>query len=385
MRAKCRTAERLVRSSFMKPTSKRFAISRSIIGMMILAASTCPCVAQISAATTWTSVGETSTPGPDYSQSRYWMMAPRNPNTQPVDVLFFHTTTFWDPNYVDPATGARLTAPRDPTKASVWNQTIDAAIQESIAAAIANTQVSVFAASCNIYAPFYRQAALPEALWPDPAASERALSVAYGDIEAAFDYYMAYLNNGRPFILAGHSQGSNLLLWLLERRMSNPTYLRKMVAAYVIGWAVTRDELERYPHLEMCNFATQTGCIVSFNSQGPQATTSMARPGAVSVNPLLMLWSTSTDVAAASMNLGTVLMPPMVAAQTEISQFTGAYNQDGALILTNPPQSAPMANAAQIYHSYDYALFYRNLEQNAKDRIRAFQARRPRGVQPPGR
>ena len=176
-----------------------------------------------------------------------------------------------------------------------------------------------------------------------------------------------------------------MLLWLLERRMSNPAYLRKMVAAYVIGWAVTQDELNAYPHLEMCNSATQTRCIVSYNSQGPQATISMARPGAVSVNPLLRLWSTSPDVAAESMNLGTVLMPPMVNAQTEIPQFTGAYNLDGALILTKPPQSAPMANVAQVYHVFDYALFYRNLEQNAKDRIKAFYSRRRRGMPPPVR
>jgi hypothetical protein len=345
----------------------------------------CPGQAQTAPATSWTPIGETSTPRPDYSQQQYWMMAPQNPSAQPVDVLFFHTTTFKDLNYVDPATGAYLTAPRDPTKGLVWNQTIAAAIQESTAVALTNTQVSVFAASCNIYAPFYRQAALPEVLWPDPAASERALSVAYTDVEAAFDYYIANLNNGRPFILAGHSQGSNLLLWLLERRMSNPAYLRKMVATYVIGWAVTQDELNAYPHLEMCNSATQTRCIVSYNSQGPQATISMARPGAVSVNPLLRLWSTSPDVAAESMNLGTVLMPPMVNAQTEIPQFTGAYNLDGALILTKPPQSAPMANVAQVYHVFDYALFYRNLEQNAKDRIKAFYSRRRRGMPPPVR
>jgi hypothetical protein len=66
----------------------------------------------------------------------------------------------------------------------------------------------------------------------------------------------------------------------------------------------------------------------------------------------------------------------MVNAQMEIPQLTGTYNLDGALILTNPPQSAPMANAAQVYHMFDYALFYRNLEQNAKDRINAFISRR---------
>jgi hypothetical protein len=82
------------------------------------------------------------------------------------------------------------------------------------------------------------------------------------------------------------------------------------------------------------------------------------------------------------MNLGTVLIPSMVSAQTEIPQFTGAYNRDGALILTNPPQGAPMANATQVYHIFDYALFYRNLEQNAKDRIDAFHLRRSPGMPP---
>lgn len=348
---------------------------RAIAGMFMLITAVYPGKPQTAAAASWTPVGDTSTPRPDYSQAQYWMMTPQNPNAHLVDVLFFHTTTFKDLNYVDPATGAYLTVPRDPTKAQVWNETIADAIQESTAPAIANTQVSVFAASCNIYAPFYRQAALPGVLSADPASAERALSVAYTDIESAFDYYMANFNNGRPFILAGHSQGSNLLLWLLERRMNNPIYRRKMIAAYVIGWSVTEGDLNSYAYLEMCNSATQTGCIVSYNSQGPQATQSMARPGAVGVNPLL--WSTATDVGPASSNLGTVLMPPMVKSQTEIRFFTGAYILDGALILTDPPQSAPMANAAQIYHIFDYALFYRNLEKNAMDRINAFHGKRP--------
>lgn len=333
-----------------------------------------PVMAQSTQTTAWVSVGATNTPRPDYSQRQYWMMSPQNPDVHPVDVLFFHTTTYWDPNYVDPATGAHLAAPRDPSKPQIWNQTIADAIQDPTAVPLANSQVSVFAASCNIYAPFYRQAALPEALQNDPAASERALSVAYSDIEAAFDYYMTHWNNGRPLILAGHSQGSNLLLWLLQRRMNHPAYLKKMVAAYVIGWSVTTEDLDQYPHLEMCNTATQTRCIVSYNTQGPLAQTSIARPGAVSVNPLLMRWATSTDVAPASANLGAVFMPPLVSSLSEIPNFSGAFNQDGALILTSPPTAGPGANAAQVYHIFDYAIFYRNIEQNAKDRIEAFRS-----------
>ncbi|HTP89096.1 MAG TPA: DUF3089 domain-containing protein [Bryobacteraceae bacterium] len=359
----------------LKPFSFHTA---AVPGTLLLLTAIFPGTAQTVAATaSWTSIGETNTPRPDYSQLQYWMIAAQNP-TAPVDVLFIHTTTFKDANYVNPETGGWLQKPLDSSRPQVWNQTIADAIQESSATAIANTQVSVFAACCNIYAPFYRQAALPEVLTADPASAERALSVAYSDIEDAFDYYMANLNHGRPFILAGHSQGANLTLWLLEKRMNNPAYMRRMVAAYVIGWSVTQDELNRYPHLEMCNTATQTGCIVSYNSQGPNATTSMARPGAISVNPLLSQWTTSNDTAPAALNLGTVLMPPMVPVQTETAQFTGAYNQDGALILTNPPMLPPMAAASQIYHPYDYALFYRNLEQNAKDRVGAFLSRRNR-------
>jgi hypothetical protein len=355
----------------MNPALRRFsAYPVTVLSSFLLLVAISPGTAQ-----TWTSIGETNTPRPDYSQSKYWMMAEQNP-TAPVDVLFIHTTSFKDANYVDPATGALLSTPLDGSKPLVWNQTIAAAIQDRLGTAITNTQVSVFAASCNIYAPFYRQAALPEALMGDPAAAERALSVAYTDVEAAFDYYMANLNQGRPFILAGHSQGANLALWLLEKRMNNLAYSRKMVAAYVIGWSVTQNELQEYPHLKMCTTATQTGCIVSYNTQGPSAVTSMARPGAISVNPLLSFWTTSNDTAPAALNLGTVLMPPMVPVQTETAHFTGAYTQDGALILTNPPTLAPMAAASQIYHIYDYALFYRNLEKNAKDRIDAFRCRR---------
>lgn len=305
------------------------------------------------------------------------MMAPQDPDAHPVDVLFFHTTTYTDPNYIDPTTGSRRTTPVDSNKPPVWNQTIADAIAEKSAAPISNAQVSVFAASCNIYAPFYRQAAMPEVLQGDPVASERALSVAYSDIEAAFDYYMAHLNNGRPFVLAGHSQGSNLLLWLLERRMDTAAYRKKMVAAYVIGWSVTGDELDQYPHLAMCESAAQTGCIVSYNTQGPGAQFSMARPGAVSVNPLLMSWTTSAEVAPASLNLGAVFLPPIVGERMEVPNFSGAFNQDGALILTAPPTTGPISNALQLYHSYDYAMFYRNLEQNAKVRIEAFRNVRP--------
>ena len=44
--------------------------------------------------------------------------------------------------------------------------------------------------------------------WAALPGREDALELAYTDIEAAFEHYLAEYNNGRPFIIAGHSQGA---------------------------------------------------------------------------------------------------------------------------------------------------------------------------------
>jgi len=54
------------------------------------------------------------------------------------------------------------------------------------------------------------------------------------------------LNQGRPFILAGHSQGAATLIALLENYMTkHPEALERMIAAYPIGFAVTKDWLAK--------------------------------------------------------------------------------------------------------------------------------------------
>ena len=67
-------------------------------------------------------------------------------------------------------------------------------------------QASAFAAGTRLYAPRYRQAHLGVFTWKD-AESDRALDTAYADVRAAFVHYLTAWNAGRPFVLAGHSQG----------------------------------------------------------------------------------------------------------------------------------------------------------------------------------
>ena len=64
------------------------------------------------------------------------------------------------------------------------------------------------------------------------------------DLFAALDFYFEHLNRGRPFILAGHSQGSQMMTYVLTEYMEeHPEYYERMVAAYALGYSITKQLL----------------------------------------------------------------------------------------------------------------------------------------------
>jgi len=360
-----------------------------------------------------------------YSLSSNWQTFPANAS-EPVDVFFLYPTTYFpdlDSN--------------DHVYSAAWNQTIEQAQADPAIRTQVASKTSVFhKAGTNLYVPYFQQAAGPNVLeallWktqPENSdAANTALEIAYEDVENAFDYYLAQYNkdaNGRPrpFILAGHSQGSNLLLMLLERRFSDPELRRLLVAAYVIGWSVTADDMTNYPDLSLlgiCDSKEQTGCIVTYNTQQNPGDFSQTTPfptgivqaNAYSVNPLTWSASNPTEMAPAapaSANLGAVFyefQPPVnpqlgddpvapdwkkyliggiEVSAVVIANYTGSQNNDGALVIDPNALPAP-GNYNNLnrpyntlpgwYHNYDYAFFFFNLEQNVIDRIASYMAGR---------
>jgi hypothetical protein len=92
------------------------------------------------------------------------------------------------------------------------------------------------------------------------------------DVYAALDYYFEHYNQGRPFILAGHSQGSMILkIALQDYFLEHGEYLERMVAAYVLGYSITTDNLKANPSLRFAEGADDTGVIVSWNIEGPES------------------------------------------------------------------------------------------------------------------
>ena len=55
---------------------------------------------------------------------------------------------------------------------------------------------------------------------------------------------------------------------LSEYMKAHPEYLKRMIAAYVVGYSITEDYLKANPHLKFAERADDTGVIVSYNTEG---------------------------------------------------------------------------------------------------------------------
>ena len=288
----------------------------------------------------------------DYSNQGNWITQLQQPTKQTVDVFYVYPTVYFD---------------QKPTNMLLNDSVLR---QESIG--VFKEQASVFQSSCNIYAPFYRQMSIA-VLSLSGEEYNKHFSIAYKDVLNAFDYYLEHLNNGRPFFLAGHSQGSLMLLNLMQEKFNDKDLKKQLIAAYIIGYSITEDDLKNYPWLNIAQSADDTGVIITYNTQSPDATGSpVLLPTAACVNPLN--WTTQKTYASANLNLGAVFFNNLEEIDTEIPHFTDAQiGENNALIVNGPNPNKFYKEGTSffpigVYHKYDYQFFYRNLEQNIQTR-----------------
>lgn len=291
---------------------------------------------------------------PDYEQPEYWLSQPIDPDVHTVDVFWVYPTVLSDHEH--------------------W--LMDPASPDSVKLAKPSLvrQASVFADQANIYAPMYRQMNMA-GLALDAADRDALMQYGKQDIWHAFNYYLNHLNQGRPFILAGHSQGSNLLTLMAVENWGALSVENLLVAAYIIGWSITPDDLRQNPAMNMCTSATQVNCFISYNTvaDGRQKAAPTIRPGAIVTNPLT--WKTTGEFAPATRNLGARFFNPDGTSQV-FPHFTPAQVKDSGLVV-KPADPALVASDSKtfpkgVYHQFDYSLFYENIKANAAERIRAY-------------
>jgi len=144
-----------------------------------------------------------------------------------------------------------------------WNAEMnDMSWKNNVRSAATKYQASAFAGTGRTFVPFYRQAHLRSYNLLENGGRE-ALLFAYQDVRAAFLHYMENYNNGRGIILAGHSQGSTQLLLLLKEFFDGKDLNKQLIAAYLPGIGIDKNEFEQLPLLTE---AQQTGGFVTWNT-----------------------------------------------------------------------------------------------------------------------
>ena len=300
---------------------------------------------------------------PDYSNPLHWAALPdrddladtvpadgvNRQDTAPVDVFFLHPTTFLSPD--------------------AWNQTLDdPATNQATDRMVMAGQASVFNECCRVFAPRYRQATLA-AFFDEGDSGPLALDLAFEDVVAAFRYYVTHFNEGRPFVLAGHSQGSRHADYLMAEEIVGTPLADRMVAAYPIGF-----QIDGSNGVPVCETPEQTGCQVTWNSVGPAAAGLLQAPDNICVNPLT--WQIDGTGAAHDVNLGAVNLSGSDVVEAGVAD---ARCTDGMLLVTDIRSGNYSARplGRDNYHIFDYALFYMNIRENVRTQVDAFLREMP--------
>jgi len=264
-----------------------------------------------------------------------------------------------------------------------WNASLDdAAVNVATDRGATRIQATAFGGCCAVYAPRYRQANMT-AFTEHTDDGARAIALAGDDVIAAFRFYLAHYNAGRPFVLAAHSQGSYLALRLLAEEIAASPLRQRLVAAYLIGSPLTEAEAAKL--LPPCDAPDQTGCLVAFNARDERYVSGVEPDpvdGRLCVNPIT--WRHDEAPAPASRNRGAVFWDGD-AIPAPRPGFASARCERGVLrveLAGTPPRDLPSrildrAIGVGNYHPIEYGLFFVDLRENAALRVRSLASATP--------
>lgn len=304
-------------------------------------------------------------PEVDYSLSSSWAALPNRKDmadslprkgmidgqkTARVDVFFVHPTLFLSP-------------PEE--NAFYWNADVnDQKMNEKVDGSSILNQASVFNESCAVYSPRYRQAHISSFFTGDRESGEAALEMAYQDVKKAFQYFIDNHSKGRPFIIAGHSQGTRHSGKLIKEVIEpNPELAKRMVAAYLVGMPVPPGY---FSTTEVCDNPLENNCFVSWctyqKGYYPPNYKSSGYENAICVNPLS--WKTDSTLVSRKENLGGITWKFNKIEEN----INNAQVNKGILWIEKPHVPGRWLIKMDNYHVADYNLFWFNIRENVKNR-----------------
>ena len=296
---------------------------------------------------------------PNYSNADSWAVKPDkypeplkkiigDSESKDCDVFFIYPTMFLDRKDVR------------------WNADInDKSLNKSIVNRSVKYQASAFGKVGNIYIPFYRQSHYKVYVSPFSRHEEKSRAIAYNDIKKAFIYYLDNYNDGKPIIIASHSQGSILSAMLIKEFFDDKPLQQKLVVAYLPGTKILDSYFKNIKKLERRN---EIGGYVSWNTYRKGSYPKKYEDwfkGATTSNPVT--WDK--------------------AIKTEYEQHQGILYTDDKVypnsVKITIKDGLVWANLPRIpkrlflilkkdYHVADINLFWKDIEINAIDRLKSW-------------
>jgi hypothetical protein len=261
-------------------------------------------------------------PAPDYAKDMSWLCLPGRSDVCSSPLA----TTALNPNGY--GSSDQSSVAKDPPLDCFYvyptvsrDQGLNSDLKASEEMGIAQVQFTRFAGVCRTFAPLYRQMTLGAvAAYSAGANIDAAAALAYRDVAASWRNYIAMKNNGRPFVLIGHSQGSLMLQMLIAREIeTNPAVAARMKLAIIPGFNVIVPQGKlvggTFKKTPLCSRPGETGCVISYvsfrekNAPPPGAIfgfadqpgmtvgcVNPARPGAKEWVPLDSYWFTRSSL-----------------------------------------------------------------------------------------
>ena len=269
-------------------------------------------------------------------------------STAEVDVFFVHPTTFTLKKGVN-----------------VWNADLgDAPLNQKTDNGSILFQASIFNEVGRIYAPRYRQAYYGIYLSRDTASNRQALALAYEDVKASFEYYLKNWNNGRPIIIAAHSQGAQHAGRLLKEFFEGKTLRNRLVVAYIVGMPMPKNLCK---DIKVCDKPEETGCFCSWRTfKTGYEPVKFRHDDIAVVNPLSM--SSDLGLVATDKHLGGVL----IGFKKQYEKNITAEIHNDILWISKPKFRGSFFYRTPNYHIGDFNLFYFNIREDAKRRVGLF-------------
>ncbi len=214
----------------------------------------------------------------------------------------------------------------------------------------------IFGHETNFYAPYYRQITLN--VWMDgQEAVDRLFPAAMADVEAAFDNFIKSKNDDRPFIIAGFSQGGKAIVELTKSLSTEER--ERLVAAYVIGYKVTDDDLLSGKIIAAAG-ADDTGVTICYSSVASvDAINSLISDSQLCINPVN--WATDSTLAELNESV-------TVTVDTAYNVLIIDGLDSEALYIEALAELFPVGN----YHLQELELYKECLRENIAVRAAAF-------------